>query len=121
MKEHLGRQQQAAARMTEVDMFSVSGSGPATQHSKLRSPVKTNPLTEAERPSKPAVYIAQTAEYCPSLIRSSTSRVVTGEEAQQIRRNLGVKVNWDTILTLYTMKYFDRSGRPSWLAWRGLT
>ena len=98
MKEQLGRQKQEA-RMTEVDMFSVSGSGPARQHRKLSSPVKTNPLTEAERPSKPAVYIAQTAEYCPSLIRSSTSRVVTGAEAQQIRQSLGVKVNWHIILS----------------------
>ena len=69
----------------EVDMFSkpTNVSGEVKQ---LRSPVKTNPLTEAERPVRLAVYEPRTTDWCPSLIKTSTTRVITGEEAERLRQ-----------------------------------
>merc|ERR1719318_1325927 len=75
--------------VTEVDMFSPTSMQQVVANKKLLSPVKTNPLSEAEKAPRPALYVAKSTEWCPSLLKSSTSRVLTGEEGEQVRKNIG--------------------------------
>ena len=50
--------------------------------------LQTNPLTEAERPVRLTVYEPRTTDWCPSLIKTSTTRVIKGEEADKLRQGL---------------------------------
>ena len=47
--------------------------------------MQTNPLKEAERPKRLAKYEPRTTDWCPSLIKSKTTRVLTGEEAEKFK------------------------------------
>ena len=47
--------------------------------------LQTNPLTEAERPVRLAKYEPRTTDWCPSLIKTKTTRVLTGEEAEKFK------------------------------------
>ena len=56
------------AKLVELDMFSKSP--PPSSSRALSSPVKTNPLTEAERANaKTAKYEPTTTNWCPSRIK----------------------------------------------------
>ena len=50
--------------------------------------LQTNPLTEAERPVRLTVYEPRTTDWCPSLIKTSTTRVIQGEEADKLRQGI---------------------------------
>jgi len=75
--------------VTEVDMFSPTTKQEVNSSKKLLSPVKTNPLTEAERAARPAIYVAKSTEWCPSHIKTTTSRVLSGKEGDQVRNSIG--------------------------------
>ena len=47
----------------------------------LSSPVKTNPLMEAERAARPAQYVSRTPQWCPGLMQTSTTRVLKVDTA----------------------------------------
>ena len=47
--------------------------------------LQTNPLTEAERPVRLARYEPRTTDWCPSLIKTKTTRVLMGEEAEKFK------------------------------------
>ena len=47
--------------------------------------LQTNPLTEMERPVRLAKYEPRTTDWCPSLIKTKTTRVLTGEEAEKFK------------------------------------
>ena len=55
--------------------------------------MQTNPLTEAERPVRLAKYEPRTTDWCPSLIKSSTTRVLTGAEADKFRLGVAERNN----------------------------
>jgi len=76
--------------ISEVDMFSPTNKqGMVSTNKKLFSPVKTNPLTEAERAQKSAVYVAKSTEWCPSHLKSTATRVLSKEEAEQVKKSIG--------------------------------
>ena len=62
---------------TEVDMFSSTSR--SVTDKRLLSPVETNSLEKAEMAAKPA-----------SLVKSSTSRALTGEKGEKVRHSIGV-------------------------------
>ena len=55
--------------------------------------LQTNPLTEAERPVRLTVYEPRTTDWCPSLIKTSTTRVIKGEEAEKLKQGLAKAEN----------------------------
>ena len=55
--------------------------------------LQTNPLTEAERPVRLTVYEPRTTDWCPSLIKTSTTRVIQGEEAEKLKQGLAKAEN----------------------------
>merc|ERR1719228_714860 len=75
------QQKPPSAEITEIDMF-TSNSSSSNNSRSLSSPVKTNPLMEAEREKKPAQYVSKTPQWCPGLMRTTTTRVLKGEEAE---------------------------------------
>merc|ERR1719402_569644 len=68
-------------KLVELDMFSKSP--PPSSSRALSSPVKTNPLTEAERANaKTAKYEPTTTNWCPSRIKQVSERVLGQDEAR---------------------------------------
>ena len=53
--------------------------------------MQTNPLTEAERPVRLTKYEPQATDWCPSFIKSSSTRVITGAEADRLRQSMAAK------------------------------
>merc|ERR1719481_412806 len=76
-----------AINVAEVDMFSPQST--VVTNKKLLSPVKTNPLKEAEKVSKPAQYVSNTPDWCPSLMHTTKSRVLSGAEAEKVKGDIG--------------------------------
>ncbi|XP_023338992.1 protein MCM10 homolog [Eurytemora carolleeae] len=76
-------------RFQNVDIFSSPGTN-AAHIRTLKSPVKTQPHKEAEKEKRAVVYEARTTEWCPSFIRSDTTRVIQGDEAVKLREDLKI-------------------------------
>jgi len=74
-------------KLGEIDMFN-SSPGASSSKRSLASPVKTNPLTEAERPLKPAKFEARTTNWCPSLMRKDTERTLNPDESSALKKKL---------------------------------
>jgi len=87
-----GESQQGTSKnsqsMREVDMFA---SNSKHDDKGLHSPIKTNPLREAERPVKLAQYEPRSSDWCPSLIKTTNTRVIKGSEAEKLRQSLDVQ------------------------------
>ena len=48
-------------------------------------------MREAERPVKLAQYEPRSSEWCPSLIKTTNTRVIKGSEAEKLRQSLDVQ------------------------------
>jgi len=78
----------AKPKLGEIDMFSASVQSPKSSKRGLTSPVKTNPLSEAERASKPAKFEANSTNWCPSLMRKDSERTLGPQESSALKKRL---------------------------------
>ena len=72
-------------KLEEIDVFKASCSRSATN--APRSPVKTNPFAEQDRPRKSAQYHPETPQFGPKLSQKTT-RVLTGEDKLKFQANM---------------------------------